>query len=350
MISKIGKVPQTGFITSLQNDLPITFDSVLKPFYPNELNLLNNALVIIKKDNTAKIYHQFPLALSVNSKGSVIKGQAVTEEDIFDIVKLEFKDATYEVNIESSDKIIFLFRIKWTFGLYFNFSKNIDLKNLSELLGYWYKRLFYSNLYSFIENKDYFDKLVKDGWFPFIRLIGSNFNKIITYYEEGKKHDFHIDNLISEFNKDKIQSFTQYWWGKDIFNDKKPILEAGISSFLQNNKEGFITCLHTLYPQIEGIMGSDYFKVYDKKPSFTELAGYIKQKAESKYRTLSSTGFPSEFYKYLNKTVFESFDLATGKIDLSRHTTSHGYANANDFNKAKALQAILILDQIYFYL
>ena len=50
------------------------------------------------------------------------------------------------------------------------------------------------------------------------------------------------------------------------------------------------------------------------------------------------------------ENVFENFDLTTGNVDLSRHTLSHGYANANDFNKAKALQAILILDQIYFYL
>ena len=108
--------------------------------------------------------------------------------------------------------------------------------------------------------------------------------------------------------------------------------------------------LYTLYPQIEGIMGFDYFKIYGKKPSHKKLVEHIKQKAESKFNTVSSTGFTSEFYTYLNKTVFENFDLASGKIDLSRHTTSHGYANANDFNKAKALQAILILDQIYFYL
>ena len=119
---------------------------------------------------------------------------------------------------------------------------------------------------------------------------------------------------------------------------------------MQNDKNGFITCLHTLYPQIEGIIGFDYFGNYGKKPSFRELIDYIKQKAESKFKNVSSTGFPGEFYEYLEKTVFENFDLSTGQMDLSRHTTSHGYANADDFDKAKALQAILILVQIYFYL
>ena len=347
--SKINVI-QTGFVTSIQDDLPINFDTLLGPFYPKTLGSLNKALIIIKKEKTAKVYHNFPLALSANTRRDVVKGEDITEEDIFDIGKLEFRDNDYEVNIEKTDKIIFLFRIKWAFGLYFDFSGNIDVQKLKEDLGYQYKRLFYSELYHFIENKNYFETSIKDGWFPFIRLIGNSFNKVMTYYKEGKKHGFHIDGLIQIFTKEKIESFTKYWWKKSIFNDKKKVLEAGINSFLRNDDEGFINCISTLYPQIEGIMGSDYFKVHGSKPLFSELKNYIKQKGESKYNTLSSVAFPSEFYAYLDKTVFENFDLTTGNVDLSRHTVSHGYANANDFNKAKALQAILILDQIYFYL
>ena len=347
--SKVNVI-QSGFITSIQDDLPIKFDTLLAPFYPKKLSSLNKALVIIKKDKTAKIYPDFPLSMYANARGDVVEGQDITEEDIFDIKSIEFKDKNYEVNIEATDKIIFLFRVKWAFGLYFDLSSNIDVQKLKESIGYFYKRLFYSELYRFIENKGYFETSIKDGWFPFIRLIGNNFNKIMTYYKEGKKHDFHIDELIQIFTKEKIESFTKYWWNKGIFNTKKKILEAGINSFLRNDDEGFINCINTLYPQIEGIMGSDYFRVHNKKPSFPELKDYIKQKGESKYNTLSSIAFPSEFYSYLDKTVFENFDLTTGKVDLSRHTTSHGYADANDFNKAKALQSILILDQIYFYL
>ena len=341
---------KTGFFTSVQNDLPISFDILLTPFYHKNLSSLNNALVVIKKENIAKIYHDFPLALSVNKRKDFVKGEEITEEDIIDIGKLEFKGDDYEINIESTDKIIFLFRVKWVFGLYFDFSGNIKVQKLEETLGYYYKRLFYSELYRFIENKNYFETLIKDGWFPFIRLIGNNFNKVMAYYKEGKKHDFHIDELIQIFTKEKIQSFTKYWWNKNLFNDNKKLLEAGINSFLRNDDEGFINCINTLYPQIEGIMGADYFKSHEEKPNFRKLILHIKEKGESKYNTPSSVTFPSEFYAYLCKTVFENFDLATGNVKLSRHTVSHGYANANDFNKAKALQAILILDQIYFYL
>lgn len=346
-----GKIIQKGFLTSVQTNFASIANNLTSIFYSyNSKDLVNSSLIIIKKDNTAKIYSKFPLSMLMRAKKDIKKGTLVNREDIFDIAKLEFKDSVYEINIEADDKIIFIFRMDWKFGIFFDFTKKIDSEKLKEELGYCYKRLFYYDLYAFVENENYFNDLRADGWFPFIRLIGRNFDTIMQYYKEDKKHDFQIDELISEFTKEKIESFTQYWWKKQLFKDKKEIIEAGINSFLQNDKNGFITCLHTLYPQIEGIMGFDYFNVNGKKPSFRELKDHIKQKAESKFNTVSSTGFPTEFYEYLKKTVFENFDLATGKVDLSRHTTSHGYANADDFNKAKALQAILILDQIYFYL
>jgi len=342
------KFIKKGFITSLQDDFKFTADQFISLFSPSNPKI-NELLVLIKNDNSAKIYSKFPLSARMRAKGDVKKGASLTREDIFDISTLEFRDSIYEIDIENDDKVIYLFRIGWEFGLFFDLTKKLKLSDLQEEIGHCYQRLFYRDLYSFIENKNYFTSLLADGWFPFIRLIGKNFDKIIRHYKEGKKHNFQIDDVMSTYTKEKIESFTKYWWRKKIFKDKKKILEAGISAFLQNDESGFINCINTLYPQIEGIMGLDYFKAHNKERfSHKELVTYIKQKATTKFNTLS-TGFPSEFYEYLN-LIFKDFDLKTGKLDLSRHTTSHGHARPDDFTKAKALQAILILDQIYFYL
>ncbi len=59
---------------------------------------------------------------------------------------------------------------------------------------------------------------------------------------------------------------------------------------------------------------------------------------------------PSAFLNYLKDIVFADFNLETGQLDLSRHSSSHGVAKAEDYTKAKALQTILVLDQIYFYI
>ena len=56
------------------------------------------------------------------------------------------------------------------------------------------------------------------------------------------------------------------------------------------------------------------------------------------------------FFKYLGDVVFKSFNLDTGEINVSRHSVSHGVAKAEDYNQMKALQGILVLDQMSFYL
>jgi len=346
---EIGTMIQKDFIHSSQPEFSLIANNLISLINPPVTNI-DKLLVIIKKDNTAKIYAEFPIVASIRGKKDVKKEDLITVEEIADIDTIEFRDLEHEINIEETDKVVFLFRAGWRFGLYFNFTKSLDMPTLKKELGYYYKRLLYYDLYSFIENDNNFDTLVKDGWFPFIRLIGKNFDKIMQYYKEGKKNNFQIDELIAEYTKEKIESFTQYWWRKELFKDKKDIIEAGIWCFLQNNKCGFIACLSTLYPQIEGIMGTDYFKANGRNLKHEELLEYIKHKAEKKFNTVSSTGFPSKFYEYLKRTLFENFDITSGKLDLSRHTVSHGFASAEDFNKAKALQAILILDQIYFYL
>ena len=98
-----GKILQRGFITSLQKDFEILARNILQPFYPNQLNHINNALIIIKKDNTAKIYSKFPLSVLTNAKGDIKKGELVTEENVFDMIELEFRDDLYEISIEDGE-------------------------------------------------------------------------------------------------------------------------------------------------------------------------------------------------------------------------------------------------------
>ena len=87
-----------------------------------------------------------------------------------------------------------------------------------------------------------------------------------------------------------------------------------------------------------------------KDPNFEELIDFVKEKAEGKFGPRISLGFPDVFYNYLKETIFQNFDLKTGQVDLSRHTVSHGVAEQMEYTRTKAMQAILIVDQMYFYL
>ncbi len=79
-------------------------------------------------------------------------------------------------------------------------------------------------------------------------------------------------------------------------------------------------------------------------------ASFALEKGKIKTGSEFSLFFPRAFFEYLKESVFPNFDLEQGDISLSRHTSSHGIAKAEDYTKVRALQMILILDQIYFYI
>jgi hypothetical protein len=76
---------------------------------------------------------------------------------------------------------------------------------------------------------------------------------------------------------------------------------------------------------------------------------HIVNKAIGKAGSADSLFFPLQFLKYLKDVVFPNFNVETGEVGMSRNTSSHGVADVAMYTKERALQLILILDQIYFY-
>jgi len=314
----------------------------------------NNILIVRHLNKSADIYlNNFEMICSIRIKNKIKKGEPVYKKNIADIIKLKFP----KIKITNKDQIMFLYRVGWKFGFHFNFSANTELKkqnvhlNLNELytdLASMYRYLLFEKEYMILQNSKLFDNLIKDGWFPFIQLLDKDYLELSLIYQN--KWYNKIDEWMSKFNYDEISSFTQYWWDNKIYNEKKEILESGIAAFLENTNKGFINCITNLYTQIEGILRIVYFSEFKKKPTFKQLNNFIRNKALAKYSTSGSLGFPSNFYEYIEKYIFKNFDLKTGEITLSRHTVSHGVAISSDFKKSKALQAVLLLDQMHFYL
>jgi hypothetical protein len=53
--------------------------------------------------------------------------------------------------------------------------------------------------------------------------------------------------------------------------------------------------------------------------------------------------------RYLKEVVFVRFDDNNSSPEVSRNSSSHGVVRPEKYTKARALQLILALDQIYFY-
>ena len=180
------------FISSLEENFYTYSTNMLSLFiWGNIWDHLNRILIIIKEDNTAKIYRKFPMSVWIIAKQDIKAGSLIWKRQIADIESIEFNDSEYEIEIEQWDKIIWLFRIDWRFWLYFDFSKTLNPTNLSKELGSCYRSLAYYNLYSFLDDKDNFDFLLQDWWFPFIQINDERFERLIQYYKEEKKFTEH---------------------------------------------------------------------------------------------------------------------------------------------------------------
>ncbi|MHB8104751.1 MAG: hypothetical protein ACYDG5_04345 [Dehalococcoidales bacterium] len=313
------------------------------------LDAVYQFLIIIHTDLSAELYiNEFSVAIKIMLKRDVKKGEILKNVDIADIQRLSFAN----IEIKVTDRVIYCFKVGWKFVLYFNLNREINLDSLELELGKSYRYLSFQYVYELLENETIFEEMKRDGWFPFIDIVGNEYKQISEVYKNKFHFDDTIDKIIGYFNNERIENITKKWWKSPIFNEKKDILQAGINAFLQKNKDGFINCINTLLPQVEGIVRVQYFSETGKgnHVPLAELLNHLYSKGSIKAGSDSSLLLQLPFLKYLKDVVYSDFNIESGKISLSRHTTSHGVAAVEAYTKAKALQAILVLDQIYFYI
>lgn len=320
------------------------------PFF-NRVGILPNAvyqfLILIHNDLSADLYiNDFPVAIEIMAKRDMKIREAVTQGDIADIRRLRFPN----IKIVKTDKVIYCSKVAWKFGLFFDLGRELDIDAMELDLGTSYRNLSFQYVYEVLENEMRFEEMLKDGWFPFIEIIGGEYTSLSEAYQNKFHFEEGIDKIVSVFDKARINKVTNKWWKNKVFKDKRDILQAGISAFLRGGNEGYINCINTLLPQVEGIIRLQYFSDTGKSVGVKKLLPYLLEKGRIKSASDYSLLLPLPFFNYLNDIVFHNFDLETGQVDLSRHSSSHGVAKAEAYTKIEALQAILVLDQIYFYI
>jgi len=129
------------------------------------------------------------------------------------------------------------------------------------------------------------------------------------------------------------------------------LIEAGLSSYFQNDQAGNISSIKILSSEIEGILRSSIFNDSNvSNPSTEQLKVHIVNKATQQFSTFESLGFPHKFKDYLDNVLFKGFNIADTEIPTSRHSVAHGVARIDNYSRIRALQLILLLDQIYFFL
>jgi hypothetical protein len=257
-------------------------------------------LLIRSNESETKLYRDnIPISLLVRAKKPLKAMRAVFENDIVDILGLSFQDGIANINPEPNEKVFCIISKGYMHGLYFDLTGKLDPEVFKREIGFLYREMAYANLYMALD-EGIIEKMIGLGWFPFVQIIGIESQNLIALISENKIYKI-ASWINGVFPDDRIRSFSELWKENKIYKKKQQQFEAGLKCFFDMN---YISAITTLTPLIEG--------------AFNE---YMIQK------TGSATS---------NEAV--------------RNTITHGRANDESFTRERALQILLAIDQLFFYM
>jgi hypothetical protein len=299
------------------------------------------------RGDIVSIFLNFPVSVDVliASTKDIKAGTVIYKNQILDITKLRFEDAIAYFDYEIGDKIIYIFRNGFNFGLYCNFTKIDSIDVVGEEIARIQRYVEYHNVYETVTNTNLYSKMIKDGWFPFIALIRYGKYEQINEYYKTKNPDS-INSLKDFFNKEVLDNLVKRWLIFSIVKGKKEFIETSIDNYNMHNRKGYIASITILITQIEGLLRLKYS--YLKKKSIQNLLHEIEKESTNKRRFNDSLVLPGHFIEYLNKSIYGNFDDTN--IKNTRHTVAHGVSKTNQYTWKRALQIILTFDQLICYM
>ena len=154
--------------------------------------------------------------------------------------------------------------------------------------------------------------------------------------------------MLVAFDIDRISRIADRWWKHPILSKRKAILEPALNAFNANDS---VSCIKNLATEIEGIIRDAHIADVGASAKIGDLLRYAIDRGIKKSESDTTLFFPREFLRYLNSCVFASFDpLSPTSTKLSRHSASHGAALGSTYTQMRALQTILTVDQLAFFL
>jgi len=348
----IAEIAHAGFYTDYDGDFFFTCLNEFSKLYLQDwmankqykLSGIENCIIFVNRNNEYEVSINFPTLLKIIAKKETVKGTPIFKDDFIDIKELSFPT----ISFKQKCGVIYIFSHGWRRGLYFNFlplvQDNDDIfEKYQTLFPAFYAYLVFPEIYR--TDQQTLTRLYSDGWFPFVCIIGKFYEDLYRAHKNNVGISETITKIINFFNSEKIHDMEKRWFTKMEFDNHKKIIETGIERYLAGD---YISAINNLYPRIEGVLRYLHLKSAGSG-TVKDLLDTLQDVAEEK-TTPYSLFLPKDFRIYLKTFFFSSFDLKTGKIDLSRPSLAHGVADESQFNRIAAFQAILILDQISYYL
>jgi hypothetical protein len=312
------------------------------------VNLKNAGYVLLvaHPDNTGELWvDAAAVALLIMPKRDMVAGSVLFNNDIADVTGMSFP----RVDIDEKDRIVCIFREGWRFGLFFDANPDgqLGIPEMQRDLGTLYRRLAHRDLYDAIADQATFSRLLAAGWFPFVEILGAEFQSLAKPSEAGFELGDEEAKLLAKFDTERLERMFKRWMVKPHFAGKEPLLRSAINSFTSGDA---VPVLKIVLTEIEGILNEAYRKIHGQSAKIKVLLAFAVSSAEAKAGRPDTLLFPTAFAEYLQQHTFANFDPSTSCGSAgSRHAVGHGHAAVETYTLVRALQALLTLDQLAFY-
>ena len=316
---------------------------------PVDIRRAHHVLLVLRPDGISDLWvDTAAVNIQILAKRNMKAGTIVMENDIADIVGIGFP----AVEIGPRDGVVCFFWKDWRYGLFFDLRWENDLQvdQMTKILGTLYRRLAYRHLYDMMASEQVLGKLVNAGWFPFVEIIQSDFDQLRSAHDDQCKFKQAEAELLRQFDDARIDKMFDRWITKPHFAPKESILKSAIDAYKRNDP---VAALKIILSEIEGVLAAAYLDDKGKSTNKIKLLlSFAKEAAERKSGAIDTLLFPSAFVDYLTNYTYAGFNSTnqTGLTANSRNAVSHGAASAESYTQTRALQALLTLDQLAFYL
>lgn len=315
---------------------------------PTQISRAHTVLLVLRPNNTGELWVDTAAVCAYSAlkrPGPIAAGTPLFESDVADVTGMWFP----RVEIGPEDRIFCLFREGWRFGLYFDFNADGDLaiEEAKRVLGTLLRRMRYADMYDALAHEPTFHGLVSAGWFPFLEFVSAEFRTLLAAQESSFGLEDMEAELISKFDEVRIDRIFTRWMERPHLKAKEVILAAAMRAFKAKDP---VSVIKNVLSEIEGVMSEAYFVATGERTHrIPKLVDFMISAAEKRAGGKDTLFFPVDFGRYLKDYIYAGFSPGDVRSAGSRHAVGHGAVAGEEYTMARALQAILTLDQLAFY-
>lgn len=308
-------------------------------------SMIDHLLAIIRRDLKTTVYiNDLSIMAKVRAARSIQAGELVREDDIADITEIKFQG----VDIPKDAAVVCILSAGWRKGLFFDFTplasdggeRDYDL---GRLLGSYLAYL--SNQAVFAMTEVGWNFLLDHQWFPFISLPKGILQTMAGRAANGSDLDILLPRICEHVRK-LLPTMLERWSQMELFRPHIALLKHAASKF---SEEDYVSATAIIYPRIEGLLRTVHESLGTaERATQNVLTEKLIDACRGELHRYSWL-LPDMFRRYLEQVYFANFE--PGKpARLSRHSISHGIADAADFNQKATCIGFLVLDQVYYFL